>query len=781
MRRALACASTTSRPSVQLVTRSRPSPPAPRIDSFRPFSSSRSQPFFFRRPTVSPSQIVQELKNAVQDGRPDLVAKLYPSLVETFKDPSSSTSLSSTSSPLITHKELQSIMRTIASKSNRTNLLLKMFVDLTRVFNFNPNGLDHHLVIMGLVNSGKMLKATTWLNSMKETHGLNPHVSDFNLVLQGWRKKKDLYEMRNFLQFVMRDKHDIEPNLVTYNTFISALFESAGGGDKLDQVRKLLQEMELKGIERDLYTETALLTGYLEVGEMASAKQVQIRLKPILTKAIKSRYFDSNSYDTAMVNALLKYEARVVGFDEAVKLAQRYRDGRVPLDSWTLNTLLVEGSKGLQTADEGLELIEQLEDLVDLHADRRAWSAVINELVKSNSREGIEQALQLYQLARDRSIDPDTTMIHPLVQALVLPSPTPDSFETAKSLYEDLSTSSLSQDFSPEQPIYALLLQTCANPSILDLSYSRTLISDMKKRGIKLDSPTAIQLIELLMKASHSFEEAFESYDELRALDPSVFSTTSSYNSILQVFLSLSFPSSSSSQSAPPPLVMEFLSDMRKSSLPADSITYSLLLTYYSQTSSASPSLIEHLHSLIKLDINLDPDLALFNSLMSAYSRVGQYNQVYRIWDTLSINHNNSSSSTSTLKPDQTSLSILLDTCGFDRSREARQRGRRVWNDPVMRKKRNKKNWDTWVECLCRWGRLEEAEKVVFEEMGQEGTPKPDKETFELLIKFARAFGKEEWERVRERVFERRPDLKGVLEDVGAKSLKELEQIKSTE
>ncbi|GAA5963207.1 hypothetical protein JCM3765_005755 [Sporobolomyces pararoseus] len=780
MRRALACASTT-RTNVQLVTRTRPSP---RV-VVRPFSSSRSSPFFFRRPSVSPSQIVQDLKNAVQDGRPDLVAKLYPSLVDSFKDHDPSTSSSSSSTPLITHKELQSLMRSLA-KSNRTNLLLKVFSDLPRVFNYSQTGLDHHLVIMGFCNSSKMLKATTWLNSMNQTFGLKPHVSDFNLILQGWRNKQNLYEMRNFVQYTMKEKHGLEPNLVSYNIFISALFESGtGGGGKLEEVRKLLQEMDDKGIERDVYTETALLTGYLEVGELASAKEVQKRLKPVVMNAVKSRYFDPSSYDTAMVNALLKYEARVVGFNEAVKLAERYRDRGVPLDSWSLNTLLVEGSKGLHTAQQGLELIEQLEDLVDLQADRRAWSAVINELVKSNSPEGIDQALKLYQLARDRSIDPDTTMIHPLVEALVSPAPTLESFETAKSLYEDLSTSSLSQDHSPEQPIYALLLQACANPSTLDLSYSRTLISDMKKRGIKLDSSTAIYHIESLMRASSSFEEAFECYDELRALDPSIFSTTSAYNSILQVFLSLSFPSSSSSSSnstAPPPLVMEFLSDMRKSSLPANSVTYSILLTYYSRTSlTTSRSLIEHLHSLIKLDINLDPDTALFNSLMSAYSRVGSFNQVYRIWDNFLINSRRRGRG---VGPDQTSLSVLLDTCGFDRTREAQIRGRRVWNDDggLVGIRKNKKNWDTWVECLCRWGKLEEAEKVVFEEMGTgEGKPRPDKETFELLIKFAKSFGNEEWGRVREKVFERRPELRGELEGVGAKSLKELELSKLTE
>ncbi|GAA5882144.1 hypothetical protein JCM16303_005628 [Sporobolomyces ruberrimus] len=788
MRRALATTASARASTTLTSTRPRPRPAysLTATPAARPFSSSTSNPFFFRRPEIAPSQIVQDLTRAASDGRPDLVAKLYPSLVDAYKSSSSSlTSSSSSAGPILTQRKLQGYMRSIA-QSNRINLLLRMFQDLSTVFNFTPSPLDHHLLVMGLVNSGKMIKATRWLDSIEQTHGLKPHVSDFNLILQGWRRKKDLYEMRSLVQNVMRDKHGIEPNVVTYNTFISALFEQGG---KLDEVRKLVREMEENRIEPDLYTETALLTGYLDAGELGSAREVQKRLAPVVTKAANSGgLLDSTKYDTAMVNALLKYEARVEGFESAVDLAEKYKRGGVPLDNWTLNSLLVEGSQDLRKAEEGVRLIEQLEDLVELQADRRAWSVVINEMARSRQGGGIDEALNLYYLARDRSIDPDTTMIHPLVEALLTPSPTPESFAIAKALYEDLSTSNAlsSRDFSlDQQPIYALLLRACADPSTLDISYSRTLISDMKARGIKLDSTAAMSHIESLMRASSSYEEAFESYDELRALDPSVLSSTTAYNSVLSTFLSLSFPSSSSSPppTAPPPLVMEFLSDMRKSSHPANSITYSILLTYYSRTSSASPSLIEHLHSLIKLDINFDPDTALFNSLMSAYSRVGAFNQTFRIWETMLINTKSGSSIGATgggIGPDQRSVSILLDACGWNRSKDAKTRGRRVWNDlgtKRIRIVRNKKNWDTWIECLCRWGEIDEATRVATEEMGVEGNSRADKDTFEVLIKFSRTFGREKWEEVRGKVFGLRPDLREELKDVGGEpGLRELEE-----
>jgi len=756
MRRALA---TTARLTTLLPTRLIPTPSL--ATTSRTFTSSSSRQFFFRRPTVKPAQIAKDIYQAANDGRPDVVAKLYPSLVDTYKtNPASSSS----SPQLVSRPKLQFLMRTIAN-TNRVNLLLKMFQDLPTVFGFEVTALDHHLLVMGLSNSGKMLRATRWLDSMEKTHGMKPQIADFNVILNGWRKKQDLYEMRKVVKH-MKERHGIEPNVVTYNTFISTMFEKGS----VDEVRKLREEMERVGVEPDVYTETALLAGYVDVGELASAKEVQRRLAPKVMRAAESGIVDSSKYDTAMVNALLKYEAVVHGFEKAVALTDRYKRGGIPLDLFTVNTLLVEGSKGVRSADEGVRLIEMVEDLVEVESDRRAWSVTIKGLLEGHG--GIDEALKLYQTARDRSIDPDTAMIHPLVNYLFTPSPTPDSFATAKSLYDDLSTSPRSFDSIPEEPIYALLLRACAHPSILDLNYSRTLISDMKTRGIKLEPEIAMYSIQALMRAASTYEEAFQAYDEMRALDPSIFSDANDYNKILTTFLHLNFPSSSSTPppSAPPELVMEFIADMRTSHHPANSITYSVLLTYYSRTSSASITLIEHLHSLIKLDINLDPDTALFNSLMSAFSHVKAFHQTYRIWESMCANRR---AGTTSVGPDQRSLSIVIDTCGWDKSSDARMRGRRIWNDERLGIRKNKKNWDTWVECLCRWREVDEAVKVVFGEMGREGKPRPDRDTLEILLKFARSIGEEKWEEVRERVGRERPDLLDELKDVGTLSLED--------
>jgi hypothetical protein len=277
-------------------------------------------------------------------------------------------------------------------------------------------------------------------------------------------------------------------------------------------------------------------------------------------------------------------------------------------------------------------------------------------------------------------------------------------------------------------------------------------------------APPASAHIIALMRAAGSYEEAFQAYDEIRALGPSVLDLRA-YNAILAAFTSLPF---SADEAAPPKLVMEILTDMRKSNHPPNSATYSLLLTYYAYAAPSSFNHVAHLHSLIKLDSSLDPDTALFNSLFMAYSRTGATSAAYRIWETMLQYTLRSSSGTGAIAVDSRTLSILFDTCGHDGTAAAQARARRVWADLESGRlgvERNLKVCDSYVEALCRFGALDEAERIVFGDMdgggrGGGGGPLPRSgvSTVEVLLKFARKDSQERFEAVSKRIQEERPD-----------------------
>lgn len=715
----------------------------------RPFSTTATTSFFFNRPSAPTfPKLLSELVKARHAERLDLVTKLYPTLIAAARDPS----VPPQSVPI---HSLRSFMRFVA-KTNRYTLLVKMFDDL-QAFGWKPDGQDHHILLRGLVQAGKNNKASQWIERMEATYGIKPSVSDWNVLLSGHKRTGNAQGMKEALE-AMRAK-GVEPNIVTYNTMIAGLFKYKD----VEGVREVVKDMEVAGVKPDYITDTTLLHGFLTQGELGSARGIKARLELDMQLPPDSRV-DPAGPDESAVNALIDLEMVDNGFEAGRQAARRYRDEGRQLDGWTLNSLINEGGKGIKDAREGIALVEDLEEVVGVSADRRTWSAVIVRMLQK--RGGVDEALKLYQEARDRSIKPDSAMIQPLLTALLTPSPTATSFPIAKSLYEDLATSSRAYDLSPDNSIYITLLRACADLTEPDLEYSRTLLADMRERGVRLESQTVAWHIVALMRVAKDHGEAFSAYDGVRALDVQSLDV-SGYNTIIAAFTSLTFaplpPQLFTSRNPAPPApasyIQEFLADMRSSLHPPSEVTYSTLLSYYSRTATASASNIAHLHSLIKVDINIDPDIALFNSLMAAYSRVGAHGATLGIWDSMRANR-------AMARIDNTSVSIVLDTCGYQGGDDGLKRGSKIWSELTEERfSLNLKNWDSWIEALCRLAQYDEAERLVFDEMGKGGNPEAGVSTLETFLKFSRR-DEGRWQNVRERIQSEKPNMWAAVKDV---------------
>ncbi|KAL8281412.1 hypothetical protein RQP46_006096 [Phenoliferia psychrophenolica] len=602
-------------------------------------STGRSFSLFNKPGPPSPSKLLAELDSALVAERLDLVARVYPSLVQSVTTLQSPLSGVGKKDSKAAHEQLQRVMAFVAS-TPRLSLLQRIFNDLPAL-GLTQTNYDHHLLLRGLARNGKAARALSWIEGMEGTHGVVPLARDWNVVASAFRREGDLDGMRNVL--VRMRERGCPPNTVSYNALIAALFDHG----QVHEARDVRNEMDALGVKADVWTETTLLSGFVDAGERASAIAVHDRLEPVV-QSWEREQGQSSEFDLAAVNALAKYACFVDGFDSGVRLVEGYRDRGYQLNELSLTTLAKEGAVGLSSSKEATDLIERLEGATRVVAGRKAWSIVLNGVLAGPG--SLPAALQVLQEARDRSVIPDSTMVQPVLSALVR-QPSPESFTIAKRVYEDLATASRAFSSAPDTSVYVTLLRACADPTHPDLEFSRTLLADMRERAVRLDAQSVTWHIVALMRVAVDFPDAFQSYDKVRALDASIL-TTQAYNIILTAFTSLSFPHLPiDSQIAPPPLILEFLSDMRRTSHPPDAITYSLLLTYYSRHSTASPALIAHLHSLIKLDTNVDPDTPLFNALMGAYSRVGSHISAMRIWDTLRANH----------QVDTVSVSTVLD------------------------------------------------------------------------------------------------------------------------
>lgn len=716
------------------------------------FSTSISSHFFlFNRPKSVKHSIESELISAQRDNRLDLIPKLYSSLLDSTSDRSTN----------ISHDKLTNLLKFI-SQSNRSNLLLKIFSDLS-TFGYEGNAIDHHYVLLGLTKMNKPSKALKWIQAMNPTYGIMPSILEWNIVVNGYKRAKDIEGMMNVLELMKKQNvATLLPNIVTYNSIIAALLEVKD----LTRLQSIRMEMEERGIVPDMITETTLMRSYLKMQEMESARNARTRLEALMSDIPAERW------DVVAINALIKFKAEEAGYVEALKLVQQYRLQGSRLDQYTMSTLAIEGVKGIASGEEARDLIDELEGVVGINADRFTWSMLINAIIQKSGGDVME-ALKVYQEARDRSIVPDSPMIQPLLSALLSPSPTPATFVIAKSLYEDLTASTKDYRSRPDLAIYVTLLKACADPTSPDLDFSHILLNDMKESGVALESSTIAWHITALMRAASSYGEAFKAYDTVRAMDVAALDE-SAYNQLLLAFTSLTFPNPSAPTSppvlttAPANMIHEFLTDMRRSNHPPSSITYTILLDHFAKTYTTSHTAILRIHSLIKLDINVDPDTALFNALMNAYSRVGAFAASFRVWESMRINKG--------IEIDRVSLFIILDTCGYECGPDGKRLGRSIWSEFTGASTKGKgklngmielekKHYDTWIECLGRWGEHDEAERVAFEDMAVTNKIVADQDTFEILLKFAlrdkKATRREtpRWERLRDRMIEERKEV----------------------
>lgn len=709
----------------------------------RPFSSTPSSSFlFFNRPKPSVANLLADLDAARAADRLDKVSKLYPTLIEEAKRVDSRAPWSSDS--------LDKLMSYV-SKTPRFDLLLRIFNDLP-TFNIVPSLLNHRYLLFGMVRAGKWTQAVEWIERMESSHGLVPRTREWNVLLSGMAKKEKVDELRDV--WGKMKARGVAFNVHSYTSLISALFKS---GD-VEGVREAQRAMKEEGLESDVQLDTTLLNGFVEAGELGSARMVRDRLEsqpsPTATGA------GTKPLDTYAVNALLKLEGKEGGYKAALKKAMVYRDQGIQLDGWTVTALAMVGGKELANAKEAIALVEELQECVGAEVNRRTWTIALQGVLAGPG--GIDEGLKVYQEARDRSVAPDSTFIQPLLTALLLPKPNPASFAVAKTLYEDLATSSTGQtQLGPDVGVYISLLRACADPTSPDLDFSKTLLADMRTRGIRLLPESVTWHIVALMRASKDYLEAFAAYDTMRALEVQALNATS-YNTILAAFTTLEFVNVdkhpryvSKSPIAPPKLIQEFLSDMRRSGHPPDVYTYSILLAYYGRSNAATLGSVKAIHSLIKLDRNIDPDIGLFNALMMAYSRVGEWVAVHGIWEGLRANRNG-------CRIDAHSVSIIIDTCGWQGKAAGKVRGREIWNE--LKRERFEftlKNWESMVECLCRWGDFDTAERLVFEEMGS----KAQATTFETLLRFSR-MDPGRWPKLWRRIKEERPDVWEQVKDV---------------
>ncbi|WVR06206.1 hypothetical protein IAU60_003236 [Kwoniella sp. DSM 27419] len=658
---------------------------------------------------------------------------------------------------------LQAMSRLAESEQpGSLDLLRRMCDDLPTVFHHAAGDDRTHLLMRGLANHGQV-RAALELAQGVESAGVN-----WRFLLRS-AAKHDPASIEQVLPCCTGiNALSTEDYQLVFRTLRNSYTKETEPGVR-ETLHTLLSDLKAKKVWLDWSAAAELMRVYLALGELDKAQAVVDNWDP--TK------IDSPGIWNAKLEMHIA-RSDVPGVEDTVRLMRNA--GYDP----SMKAVLFFASQNLSTAiasrssvglTEIVNSIESAEKTVAVDADCDVWADMLRQyLAQVKQHDALDVAVQIYFETLSRGIVTSAEMAKNLIIPLCS-SRKQIRLDSAMRVYDDFTTlpawanDTLSrQDKTTFSTVYQYLLVACARSVPPAVGTAIRLLSDMREHYIDITSTNLVSLLILLMKSSGDHAAAFNIYAHFYALDPSAIDEQG-YQAILTSYLNLSWEGS---PFPPPEMFVDMMRDMRRAGYTPGSHVLSSLLKQYGHTatrlrrklrSSANASSstaitasssasrddvarqedeldalsqsIRDVHTLIKLDPMISPDIPVFSALMDAYARAGAYSECFEVWDEL-VQRRPREPAATVRQSYAASINVILDACGWSyslvRARKAWAWARRwdlIWE---------KKQYEGWVECLCRNGQIGEAAQVVLDQMGREGRPEPDVESARIVVKFGR-------------------------------------------
>ncbi len=717
----------------------------------RPRSSSSPSPSLFSKifglrksgesSVSNRSNSVQEDFFAAIESRNVLVVKkTYDTIISTIHHDSSSSSSTSVQR-YISSEDVLAAMEML-SRSNSANalpLLYRMYTDAGRL-GYENGAKHHHEMIRGFCHGGMIHQAFKLARSRENTE-------------VNWRWGTILAGAVNYEPSLVDEvvEHIQQERKLTdfeYAILVEHLRLRLARGDiARDEGRE-----EFKHLLSKMLGESGSRMKMKRSGE-TSILRVLVALGEVERAEVKAASWEGEEVTKEMWVALL--ELRMVkddrdGVVELCRMDQVESRAVERASAWLAQRRLAQLSE--IRAEDVVGAVEAAENETGIDATVEVYTILMQDLMKrSEDDSGLDMALAVYGAARDRGVTIDLTLAHLLITALC--STEPSRLDQALDLYSDLiSAEAFPTDLISRRKLseaYRILLVACSrSQDRLSFQDAIRLLGDMKARGVFLHRSSLARLVVDLMHSAPDHSSAFRVYSLAYSLNHSALPETAFYY-VATTFLQLSWDES---PFVPLNLFLEMVKDMHRAGLRPDSRIYTALLHQYGIQARtmryllSTPDALERkgtvrqglfraiqdLHTRIKLDPMIEVDIPLLNALMNAYNRIGSWYQASKVWEELLDRF--PSEDPSTVKDTfGRSISIILDACGYAGMCE---RARKIWawarrHDFLD----NPKLWDTYVECLCRCGKFDEALELVCG--GVHGTVFPGKESCRILLKFS--------------------------------------------
>jgi len=578
------------------------------------------------------------------------------------------------------------------------------------VLGLKPSRTVYTSLLQRLAEEGHHQQVQNLLLQMPRLPGSSkPDLYQMHLVLKASSETSTFQFLRDFVANMRRMNQ--RPTIQTFSILFNARWKIASRNDEVpsvDELASLVREYVRQGLPFDPVIAEALYVGYSRIGKIDQAKEI-LNIYELATNPLQ----DGNEESTEETS-FLTVNSRP--HDPAISLlrhAKTYAD------------------------------IKQVSERPGMRCTVAHYSIVLNNSIKSGN---LKEALHIYEQSKAAGIVPDAPLVSPLLRALAR-EPSEDSIDKAIAIYRDLAnavptstpvqTMKTLNDHSagPDAPIYdglfRMLLSSPNNAKCIPIINS--LLDEMEARGLPMDTNSiATTKIILEMRQTRTFEDALDTYlKHRRKLNEH------GYAAVLQEYCRLSF-----SGNLEVPLITDyfsFINDMRQQQLRITPTVYTIILHHIGVTATrlrqvngseqgSYQRLIDttrRVHDFLTLDASISPDAILWNQVMNTYQRLGCFGDAYRMWEMMYL----------TGRYDQISVNIILDACGYagqiTLANSIRSKLAKVGFALDLR------NWNTWVECLCRNGKFADAINALCFEMEKNGV-EPNLETFRILLKFSK-------------------------------------------
>ncbi|KAI8639530.1 hypothetical protein BD408DRAFT_392156 [Parasitella parasitica] len=616
-------------------------------------------------------------------------------------------------------------------RSQDLDFMHTVFQDMRSKLRLTPSYFEYHALMFACGIQKLPEKAYSLLAQMKRDDNIEPTVLTYNTLL-GCFKRTNNVKRAEEVTAEMKARQ-IKPDTVTYNTMLHLLLRT----QDYSRVIEMYNMMQAEKVRPDMYTYSTLLDAAVKSGNQRFGDKIFGQI----TKKCRPREVDLN-----IINNMIRFKANS-SLSDALDL---YYDlpnlyPHTQPDKVTFNILLDICFKNDNPA-KAYMIFSDMEK-AQFKPDVVTYGTLIDAEAKlGNPRE----ALRLFQNMCDLSIKPNDRILNSLANIA--------SSKSAKSSDINQLLDVIQQHqhkFSLDIKAYnALMFGLAQNGQSNQAQHIYDTV--FRKLSCKPDIATFTHLI-LAYINDDKLDDALAIYYTLREhhkkckqdttrsqvkipiqLDTTFYSTliaALSKNDVHHTTISRDDPEESS-----PRLVaaMSIFNDMRPLQIRPSMHTYTAMLHACGQY--RDPYVLDQVHKLIKVDLYLDPDIAIYNAMMDAYNRIGDGGKVLDIWQTLSL----SASQQSQLAPDQTTVSIVFDSCGHN---GLMQHAQSIWSFLKRTQfKLNTNNFSSYIECLCRskgregWDR---AFDIATQEMStpgkpQLGNPVLDEKTLNTLISFAK-------------------------------------------